>query len=692
MAEGTEHRRLAAFFVVGAVLAQTALFEPVAAQPPDPAATGAASRYALVVHVEDPARLLQDAQVMKLAPEDGSIEELLQPIFDKLTLPAIPSIDATRPMTAAATREGLLEKRGWIVSLAVRDVESVLQVLEREALGHEIADGIHRFEGEPGTLFVRPDPPYLIFGRDGDAVARFDRKEMPESLDVPPGNVVVEFDVEPFAPLMIGALGALPAQVQARFAARGTQGPPGPSPELRGELVGLYAGVLSNLVENSSRLLLSTERLDPQLLLHVRLVPRAGSDLETLLLAQPAEFPRIARAIQADDAWMSSVAEIRLTPIVEQATLSFLGLHAALLQRVIASGPDNPFAGMRPPLQLQQRTLQCLRGDVAVAVVGGAQGMRTTTLVGVKSGAACQAVLQEYEEAHAARLGATAAPWSAPSEDAGGSIRGVSFVAAADPERAQPWDPGSVSMARVVDVLITVNGSGADDLLAEVVERQLGRKKAHGLGPGRFAPLEARGGMFLEVDVDRMAAAESGDEEEIPPVSKRGKYILGAWAERNRLAIDFVMPAADFEIPAFETDDDLWPPPKAAPSELEEEEDGEKGPSKSGVDGVTHPKLLHKIKPLYPEVLRQARLEGKIVLQAVITAEGAVVNPEVVSCDGRSLDEETPRTGLDPSSAFCTLFADAALEAVQQWRYEPALKDGQPVAVSFTVVVEFSLK
>jgi len=85
------------------------------------------------------------------------------------------------------------------------------------------------------------------------------------------------------------------------------------------------------------------------------------------------------------------------------------------------------------------------------------------------------------------------------------------------------------------------------------------------------------------------------------------------------------------------------------------------------------PRLIHKPRPEYPEVLRRARLEGRVFLQAVIAKDGTVVDVTV-------LRSTSP------------LFEDAALSAVRQWRYEPALSGGQPVAVYFTVIVDFRLE
>jgi len=85
------------------------------------------------------------------------------------------------------------------------------------------------------------------------------------------------------------------------------------------------------------------------------------------------------------------------------------------------------------------------------------------------------------------------------------------------------------------------------------------------------------------------------------------------------------------------------------------------------------PRLIHKPRPEYPDLLRKARFEGRVFLQAVIAKDGTVVDVTVL----RSTN---------------SLFEDAALSAVRQWRYEPALSGGQPVAVYFTVIVDFRLE
>jgi periplasmic protein TonB len=88
----------------------------------------------------------------------------------------------------------------------------------------------------------------------------------------------------------------------------------------------------------------------------------------------------------------------------------------------------------------------------------------------------------------------------------------------------------------------------------------------------------------------------------------------------------------------------------------------------SGVDG---PVKLHHVVPVYPELAKQARVEGIVVIECRIDTRGRVTEARVLS--GHPL--------LD----------DAALDAVRQWQYRPTLLNGQPISVIMTVTVRFAL-
>lgn len=93
------------------------------------------------------------------------------------------------------------------------------------------------------------------------------------------------------------------------------------------------------------------------------------------------------------------------------------------------------------------------------------------------------------------------------------------------------------------------------------------------------------------------------------------------------------------------------------------------------VDGeeVTAPVAVEKSQPAYSEDARKAKVEGKVVLRLAIDDQGTVEEVEVV--------EGLPH-GL----------TEAAVAAAETWRFSPALHRGKPVAVLYTVTVNFRLE
>jgi protein TonB len=92
--------------------------------------------------------------------------------------------------------------------------------------------------------------------------------------------------------------------------------------------------------------------------------------------------------------------------------------------------------------------------------------------------------------------------------------------------------------------------------------------------------------------------------------------------------------------------------------------------------GLIPPTLVpgSRALPKYPDLARRAGLQGTVILLAVIEKDGSVGEIEVV----KSPDQ---RWGFDL----------AAIDAVKQWRYQPALMNGGPVAAYIQVMVEFTL-
>lgn len=87
--------------------------------------------------------------------------------------------------------------------------------------------------------------------------------------------------------------------------------------------------------------------------------------------------------------------------------------------------------------------------------------------------------------------------------------------------------------------------------------------------------------------------------------------------------------------------------------------------------GVTRGLLTHRVEPPYPTLAKSARVQGTVILTAIISKEGDIENLQLV--------EGHP------------MLVPAALAAVKQWRYKPYLLNGQPVEVETTITVTFSL-
>jgi periplasmic protein TonB len=81
--------------------------------------------------------------------------------------------------------------------------------------------------------------------------------------------------------------------------------------------------------------------------------------------------------------------------------------------------------------------------------------------------------------------------------------------------------------------------------------------------------------------------------------------------------------------------------------------------------------LIQRVQPVYPILARQARIQGTVVLRAVISREGTIEKLQVASGH--------------------PLLVQAAIDAVRQWRYRPYLLNNEPVEVDTQVTVNFVL-
>ena len=99
-----------------------------------------------------------------------------------------------------------------------------------------------------------------------------------------------------------------------------------------------------------------------------------------------------------------------------------------------------------------------------------------------------------------------------------------------------------------------------------------------------------------------------------------------------------------------------------------------KGPYRAG-NGVLPPRVLRKVDPQYSADAMHAKIQGAVLLSAVVLPDGSVTDIRVI----RSLDRSF---GLDMK----------AIEAARQWRFLPGTRLGEPVPVLVNIELEFNLR
>ena len=156
------------------------------------------------------------------------------------------------------------------------------------------------------------------------------------------------------------------------------------------------------------------------------------------------------------------------------------------------------------------------------------------------------------------------------------------------------------------------------------------------------APLVVKGGQHPS------SVGSQQDEAQIAPPS------LAAVAHTAKPSVGGVVSAAPVEVPKLAA-----PAAPAVPKRIRVSQ------------GVTQGMLVHQVKPQYPAMARETRVEGDVLLEAVIGKDGAVSDLQVIS---------------GPS-----LLIPPALRAVHQWRYKPYLLNGEPVEVETQIKLQFRL-
>jgi TonB family protein len=114
------------------------------------------------------------------------------------------------------------------------------------------------------------------------------------------------------------------------------------------------------------------------------------------------------------------------------------------------------------------------------------------------------------------------------------------------------------------------------------------------------------------------------------------------------------------------------PPPPPDPKDLVPDDDFAKGAMTPGTPGLTMPVVLRHVQPKYTSSAMRAKVEGTVVVQAIVDVDGTVSKARVIGSLDPDLDEQ-------------------ALVAARQWLYRPGTLDGRTVPVVVLVTLEFRL-
>lgn len=210
------------------------------------------------------------------------------------------------------------------------------------------------------------------------------------------------------------------------------------------------------------------------------------------------------------------------------------------------------------------------------------------------------------------------------------------------------WSRLSREMERACDDVVLSAGVRAADYAEHLLEI------ARGLAPMTAAPAMI-GRSKME---GRMMHILNGN------VNRRGLSRAAYWLAAA-LAGAAVLPVAGMQ--SVRVGKFVGTAPFVAAATQDEEKVYKIGP------GITHPKVIHRVEPQYTPEAKDSKTEGTVILGVEISAEGQARNITVK----KGIDAGLDQNGVD---------------AVKQWRFAPATKDGKPVAVFATIEINFKLK
>ncbi len=554
---------------IGVTLAIFALVLPIQAQ------------NVLTIRVESIESLLDDVDTIAVAlgQPKGSAEGWLQMAQGALGMPQFDWVDTKHPVVLALPLQGMmLGQNGFVGALPVADVDAAIAAMKSAVEGVEIDENglIHVPTGEGSELLLLPTNGYLVFGQNANLVGGFDPTGLLSGVDLPPGTIAVEFNVDSMRAMIEMAMQGARQQIAGAIAKGAEQGGESMDAESAVAASGMAIEWLEALIANTRSVQLGLEVTDSHLIIHNHYLPTAGSTLEGFLRAQKGGMPDVARLLDDENSSMTVVGNVTWT---DEATAAFEGLmdgYSSMLQSVLANNEDlgemGPLADLLPGMMDQYASLwKCMRGDLA-QVVHTSGGLQFTQVSGIRDSEECGDLGQMILNMVSGFPEAVSEVFTISPD--GLTHRGVTaigygidigkFVKLQDEEGAAEVtkmlngmfgeDGFKTYMAQADGYWISSGGAGADESMRLMIERIKDKKKGDGIDESVFEPFTVGAGLYFMMDFGRFFGGfsqflpEGDDMAELAQIQEvlgaLGAMTGGIDFQRDALGLKFAMPTA----------------------------------------------------------------------------------------------------------------------------------------------------
>jgi len=478
-------------------------------------------------------------------------------------LPGGDWLDGGQPIVGVLPQMGMMAgDKGIVVALPVKDLDLLMAALAEKFEAHEIDGEIHSFTDEDGgAIHVWPMGKYVAAGAMKNFVADFDLNAALDRGDLPPGALALEVALEPIAPFLqmylVQGREAIKQQIEAQAA-----DPEGNAAAMSG-MADLYLDLAADLLNNVSRIQLAVSVADDEFLVHKRLVPRTGTTLAEMLMAQQGALPEIARFVDPAEATWVVAGQLSYTPAFRAAMNGYAGRYGEALAGIgdaLDDSADLPGFGswITTLAKSSTKLMACHRGDIVMVSRVSDQGVGGLNVAGVEDLDVCKSAVHEAAGLLREMPAIPGTEVRIEVDELAFDHRGVQALRQTVhiPETEDEGQEmlrglyGGSDMYTYMGfceslLLSATGGEHAEQEFRDLVDRVTAREKGAGVEAALFAPVEVGAGFYGRVDVGELLgsiAELAGSDPGGANPTADGVVVAGATFAKDALMIEVVIP------------------------------------------------------------------------------------------------------------------------------------------------------